>query len=203
MAPVSCGVLLGVGPGEELGSCDRVTRPKGTTMGSDVLVRIGARLAEGDISALEDCYRQLGPLVLSYLHRYIPSPEAEDVLRQVFVEVWRHRDRYDPGRPLTSWVWGIARTRAVDHLRARPPGSVGRDVIDELAGDDGRDATERHAWAVDVRRGLDLLPPALSQVLRLAYLGHLTQAEIAAQLAIPLGTVKTRTHQALQLIDLS
>jgi len=163
-----------------------------------VLHAIGVRLAHGELSALEDCYRQLGPLVLSYLRRYVSPSEAEDVLQRVFIEVWRHQDRFDPGRSLHGWVLGIARKRAIDHLRARPQGVVALDEMRELTGDDGREIAERYAWAIDVRRALAMLPPPQREVLVLAYFERHTQAEIARKLGIPIGTVKTRMSRGMQ-----
>ncbi len=159
---------------------------------------IGARLAKGELSALEDCYRQLGPFVLSYLRRYVSRDEAEDVLQRVFVEVWRSQHRYDPGQSLTAWVLGIARKRAIDQLRTRRKDVVPLDEIRELSGDDGRETAERFAWAMDVRSALAELPDPQREVLRLAYFGQLTQTEIATRLAVPLGTVKTRMSRGMQ-----
>lgn len=162
------------------------------------LQAIGARLAAGEAGALEECYRRLGPMVLGYLRRYVPPADAEDVLQKVFIELWRHTDRYDPNRPLQAWVFDIARKRAIDHLRSRPSGVVSLDGVRELAGEDGDETADRYAWAADLHQALDLLPEPQSQVLRLAYFDHLTQAEIAARLSIPLGTVKTRTARGMQ-----
>lgn len=159
---------------------------------------LGVRLAAGEVAALEDCYRRLGPMVLAYLRRYVPPADAEDVLQKVFVELWRHTDRYDPNRPLEGWVLGIARKRAIDHLRAQPRGVVSLDGVRELTGDDGREAADRYAWAADVHRALGLLPDPQREVLRLAYFDQLTQSEIADRLSIPLGTVKTRMARGMQ-----
>ncbi len=159
---------------------------------------IGARLARGELSALEECYRQFGPLVLSYLRRYVARDEAEDVLQRVFVEVWRSQERYDPGQSLTAWVLGIARKRAIDLLRTRRRDVVPLDEVRELSGEDGRVTAGRFAWAIDVRRALDELPDPQREVLRLAYFGQLTQTEIAARLQVPLGTVKTRMSRGMQ-----
>src|SRR5690349_17385153 len=77
---------------------------------------LGRRLAS-DPGALQDCYAALSPMVLAYLRRFVPRDEAEDVLQQVFLDVWRSRDRFDPSRRLEPWVLNIAHRRAVDHLR--------------------------------------------------------------------------------------
>jgi RNA polymerase sigma factor (sigma-70 family) len=162
------------------------------------LAEIGERLNQGQPEALEDCYRTLGPLVMSYLSRYVPQPDIEDVLQRVFYEVWRVHERYDPDRSLRGWVLGIARKRAIDHLRRRRDVVVPLDSMREITGDDGREVAERLVWADEVRTALDLLPQLQREVIELAYFEGYTQTEIALALDIPLGTVKTRTSRGLQ-----
>jgi RNA polymerase sigma factor (sigma-70 family) len=162
------------------------------------LADIGARLNRGEPEALEDAYRSLGPLVMSYLSRYVPQPDIEDVLQRVFYEVWRVHDRYDPAQSLRGWVLGIARKRAIDQLRRRREGVVSLDSVREIKGDDGRETADRLAWADEVRGALDLLPDLQREVIELAYFEGYTQSEIASLLSIPLGTVKTRTARGLQ-----
>jgi RNA polymerase sigma factor (sigma-70 family) len=162
------------------------------------LADIGARLHQGEPEALEAAYRTLGPLVMSYLARYVPQPDIEDVLQRVFYEVWRVHDRYNPDLPLRAWVISIARKRAIDHLRKRRDVVVPIDSMREIVGDDGRDVAERLVWASEVRSALDMLPEPQRTVIELAYFDGYTQVEIAAALDIPLGTVKTRTARGLQ-----
>jgi RNA polymerase sigma factor, sigma-70 family len=166
------------------------------------LDEIGVRLNQGSPEALEQCYRMLGPLVASYVARYVPRPDVEDVLQRVFYEVWRARARYDPQRSLQAWVLGIARKRAIDQLRKHRDVVVPLDSIREISGEDGRAVAERLVWADEVRRALDMLPDAQRQVLELAYFAGHTQAEIAVVLHVPLGTVKTRTARGLQRMAL-
>ncbi len=71
--------------------------------------------------ALEECYARYGRPVLAFLRRYVGPDEAEDVLQRTFVDVWRNADRYDPRRPLSTWVFTIAHHRAVDTLRRHRP----------------------------------------------------------------------------------
>ncbi len=162
------------------------------------LAEIGERLVQGQPEALEDCYRTLGPLVMSYLSRYVPQPDIEDVMQRVFYEVWRVHERYDPNLSLRGWVLGIARKRAIDHLRKRKDVVVPIDSMREITGEDGRDVVERLVWADEVRTALDLLPSLQREVIELAYFKGYTQTEIATVLDIPLGTVKTRTSRGLQ-----
>lgn len=162
------------------------------------LAEIGERLVLGQPEALEDCYRTLGPLVMSYVSRYVPQPDVEDVVQRVFYEVWRVHDRYDPQLSLRGWVLGIARKRAIDHLRKRRDVVVPLDAMREITGDDGREVVERLVWADEVRKALDMLPALQRHVIELAYFEGYTQTEIAVALDIPLGTVKTRTSRGLQ-----
>ena len=162
------------------------------------LADIGERLVQGQPEALEECYRTLGPLVMSYLARYVPQPDIEDVMQRVFYEVWRVHERYDPNLSLRGWVLGIARKRAIDHLRKRKDVVVPLDSMREITGDDGREVAERLVWADEVRTALDLLSASQREVIELAYFEGYTQTEIALALDIPLGTVKTRTSRGLQ-----
>ncbi|MCW2498087.1 sigma-70 family RNA polymerase sigma factor [Jatrophihabitans sp.] len=175
-----------VGPGHERTSVEAA------------LNDIGERLNQGQPEALEEAYRTLGPLVMSYLARYVPQPDIEDVMQKVFYEVWRVHERYDPSLSLRGWVLGIARKRAIDHLRKRKDVVVPLDSMREITGDDGREVAERLVWADEVRSALDLLPELQRQVIELAYFDGYTQTEIAMALDIPLGTVKTRTSRGLQ-----
>lgn len=162
------------------------------------LADIGERLNRGEPEALEEAYRSLGPLVMSYLSRYVPQPDIEDVMQRVFYEVWRVHERFDPDLSLRGWVLGIARKRAIDHLRKRRDVVVPLDSMREMTGDDGREIAERFVWADEVRGALNLLPELQREVIELAYFEGYTQTEIAVALDIPLGTVKTRTARGLQ-----
>jgi RNA polymerase sigma-70 factor (ECF subfamily) len=162
------------------------------------LADIAARLHEGRPDALEDAYRSLGPLVKSYLTRYVPQPDIEDVLQRVFYEVWRVHDRSAPNLSLRAWVPSIARKRATDHLRKRRDVIVPLESMRQIAGDDGRELAERMAWADEVRTALAALPEQQRAVIELAYFGGYTQSEVAQELDVPLGTVKTRTARGLQ-----
>lgn len=92
---------------------------------------------------------------------------------------------------------GIARRRSIDHLRRR------HDVVDvttvrDLVGERGDEVLNQMIWASQVRAGLDQLPEEQREALVLSYFHDLTQAEIAAQLAVPLGTVKARMARGMQ-----
>jgi RNA polymerase sigma-70 factor (ECF subfamily) len=135
---------------------------------------------------------------MSYLSRYVPQADIEDVMQRVFYEVWRVHDRFDPEQSLRAWVLSIARKRAIDHLRKRRDVVVPIESMREITGEDGREIADRLVWADEVRGALDLLPDLQREVIEMAYFAQYTQREIASALEVPLGTVKTRTARGLQ-----
>lgn len=135
---------------------------------------------------------------MSYLGRYVPKADVEDVMQRVFYELWRVHERYDPSQSLRGWVLGIARKRAIDHLRRQRDTVVSLDSVREITGDDGREIADRMAWADEIRSALGELPGPQREVIELAYFQGYTQSEISVALDVPLGTVKTRTARGLQ-----
>ncbi len=169
---------------------------------SDVeLLHAIARGDEGALARLYDAYRVI---LFGLLVRILNSrEEAEDILQEVFVQVWRRAKDFDDerGRPFT-WLVTLARSRAIDRLRslaARQRLATGaaqeqeqiEDVSDALT-----DAVRAEQQAV-VRSALAELPPEQRQTLVLAYFDGLTQSEIASKLNAPLGTVKTRMRSGM------
>jgi RNA polymerase sigma-70 factor (ECF subfamily) len=163
------------------------------------LLRAIARGDEEAIAALYDRYRLiLFGLILRILHS---QPEAEDVLQEVFLQVWRRASDFDEkrGRPFT-WLVTLARSRAIDRLRSL--GSRDRTAIEAA-----RAATDNIVDAADdavkseqgeiVRSALKELPEEQRRALFLAYFEGLTQSEIARRLNSPLGTVKTRMRSGM------
>ena len=157
-----------------------------------------AQLVTDPQEAIGEIYVALGSTVRSYLQHYVGHDDADDILQQVFYEVWRHNTRYDPSRSLTAWVLGIARKRAIDHLRRQRHLAVALPDLEGVAGEDGRELAERYARAQEVRAALTRLPNEQREVLVLAYFGRFTQSEIATHLDVPLGTVKARAFRGLR-----
>lgn len=153
---------------------------------------LGLRLAQREEAALEDAYTTYAPPLLSFVSRFVGPAEAEDVLQRTFIDVWRNAEAYDPQQRFTSWLFTIARRRAIDSLRTRRHDVVTFEQARELVGEDGRDTAERYADAADVHSALRRLPEHERVVIELAYFGGLTQTEIARELELPLGTVKAR-----------
>ena len=106
--------------------------------------------------------------------------------------------RYDPSRSLAGWVLGIARNRAIDHLRRQRNTAVALETLDDIPGEDGRELAERNARSHEVRSALTRLPEEQREVVVLAYFGGYTQSEISRRLELPLGTVKARAFRGLR-----
>jgi RNA polymerase sigma factor (sigma-70 family) len=170
-------------------------RPVMNMAADQAVSSLGAQLVHDRQVAIEEIYLALGPTVRSYLQHLVGPDDADDVLQRVFYEVWRHNGRYDPSRSLTAWVLGIARKRAIDHLRRRRHIAGTLDDLEHIVGEDGRELAERYARAHEVRDALTRLPDEQCEVLVLAYFGRFTQSEIATHLQVPLGTVKARAFR--------
>lgn len=163
------------------------------------LLRAIARRDEAALASLYDRYRLI---LFGLLLRIVNSrEEAEDVLQEVFVQVWRRAADFDErrGKPFT-WLVTLARSRAIDRLRqigarARLAVAAAQEAPPE-ASDAAQDASRSEQKEI-VAEALLRLPEEQRQALLLAYFEGLTQSEIAARLGTPLGTVKTRMRSGL------
>ena len=152
-------------------------------------------MANGDREALATLYERHGGILLGLALRIVRERrEAEDLLHDVFLEAWRSAKDFDPKRGrVRTWLAIRMRSRALDHQKsarvARNAGEVGL----ELVPDDAARVTPDHAR---VRAALGGLAPEQRRVLELAYFEGLSCSEIAARIAIPVGTVKSRLAAA-------
>ena len=151
-------------------------------------------LTGGDAAALGEFYDRFAGLVNGLALRILRNTtEAEDVVQEVFIQVWRQAERFDPSRGSPeAWLCTIARTRALDRLRRR---TARREEASDAA--PGVSAVPRTEEALAVRKALEGLSADQRHALELAYYEGLTHTEIAARLGEPLGTVKTRIRTAM------
>ena len=167
----------------------------------DALAAMG-RLQAGDAAALKGLYDRYAALLYGVILRMVgQAAEAEDVLQQVWIQAWRGAASYDPARgSVASWLLTMARSRALDRLRSlasrRREGGTEAPVPDPRSPDPAA-GLESRGRAERVRAALDRIDPRHREVLELAFFGGLTQAEIAARLGKPLGTVKTWARTGL------
>jgi RNA polymerase sigma-70 factor, ECF subfamily len=172
---------------------------------------LAARLAAGDDHALTEVFDALARSVYGSALRVLGDyGSAQDVVQDVFVELWAHPGRYDPAAgTLRTYLTVLARRRAVDVLRSELRRAARQERSYRLtpappalgAGDEMM-ATETASL---IRAAVDELPPSQRQVIELAYFEGLTCREVAHAVGIPEGTAKSRLRLALaklgQILD--
>ena len=161
------------------------------------------RMRDTDESALETLYARYGGLVYTLARRIVGDTElAREVLQDTFLRAWDGRETYDAARGRVAWwLMGIARNRAVDVLRSRVHQARLRERerltpgMREPARGDGPESMGLRRAIVDA---LQALTAVQRRAIELAYYGGLTQSEIARELSEPLGTIKSRTRDAME-----
>lgn len=159
-------------------------------------------IAARDEAALAQLYDRYRLILFGLLMRILNNrEEAEDVLQEVFLEVWRKAEDFDEnrGRPFT-WLVTLARSRGIDRLRTlaardRVAEAGARAAAEEFS-DAATDAFKSEQRGL-INQALAQLPDEQKRPLMLAYFDGLTQSEIATRLGAPLGTVKTRMRTGL------
>lgn len=161
------------------------------------------RLQAHEERALEELYDSYGSLAFTVACRILTDrQQAEDVVQDVFLSVWRNATRYDPERSnFRSWFLTIVRNRCFDKLRGRavrPQISHEAEIADKPGSQDVASDVVRSLTAETVRHAMGHLPTEQRETLELAYYQGLSQSEISQKMAVPLGTVKGRVRMAMQ-----
>ena len=153
---------------------------------------------------LRELYRRYAPELFGFATSALGDRElAEEVVQDVFAQLWRHAEAYDERRAsVRTWLYAIARNRIIDaHRRAAArPKRAEEDTLDTAAEIDA--ALEHAVLRWQVKSALARLSPAHREVIRLAHYGGLTMREIAERTGVPLGTIKSRTSYALRHLRL-
>jgi len=154
---------------------------------------------------LRELYRRYAPELFGFATSALGDRElAEEVVQDVFAQLWRHAGDYDQRRAsVRTWLYAIARNRIIDaHRRAaaRPKRAEDEDSLETAAEID--QALDHAVLRWQVTTALARLSPAHREVIRLAHYGGLTMREIAERTGVPLGTVKSRTSYALRHLRL-
>jgi RNA polymerase sigma-70 factor (ECF subfamily) len=157
-----------------------------------------AAIRSGNEGAMAELYDRYSSIVYSVALRILgDSAAAEDVLQEVFMQLWRRPGAFDAGRGnLAPWLAVIARNRAIDGLRKRHPETDIDDIVVAVVPDMAGEA-ERSRAMQKVRGVLEAMPAVQRSALEMAYFEGLTHTEIAAKTGEPLGTVKTRIRSGL------
>ena len=161
---------------------------------------VRTRFRDGDPEAVRTVYTVYAPLVYAVAHRVLGDRAlSEEAAQETFLKAWRGARSVDPNRELGPWLMTIAKRVAIDVYRREALRSGRR--RDELMPDDpalsAPPATEEDLHAAwDVRSAVLALPEEEREVVRLQHLEGFTHAQIAERMAIPLGTVKSRSFRA-------
>lgn len=173
------------------------------TADSTSAVRLIQQIANQDREAFSRFYDRFSTLVFTLAMRMLKArSDAENLLQEVFVQIWRQAENYSPERGSPeAWIINIARSRAIDKIRAIR--KMGRSVpaADPLRAQFG-EKVESSVVESDVRIAMNgalaNLSEAQRKLMEMAYLDGLTQTEIAERLAEPLGTVRNKMRTGIQ-----
>jgi RNA polymerase sigma-70 factor (ECF subfamily) len=153
---------------------------------------------------LRELYRRYAGELFGFAANALGDREqAEEVVQDVFAQLWRHAGEYDQRRAsVRTWLYAIARNRIVDaHRRAAVrPKYAEEDSVESAAEIDA--ALDQAVLRWQITAALARLSPTHREVIRLAHYGGLTMREIAERTGVPLGTVKSRTSYALRHLRL-
>jgi RNA polymerase sigma-70 factor (ECF subfamily) len=161
------------------------------------------RIVQRDQTALAELYDRYACLLSSVLNRILRDTQvAEEILQDIFFQLWRNPSRFDPARgSLPGWLMVIARHRAISQLRRHNP----------AAGDELAEAAVVSTFNIEsaasqkqlldrVRSALEILPAEQRAAIELAYFEGMSHSEIARHTGDPLGTVKTRLRSAVETL---
>ena len=165
------------------------------------------KIAGRDSHALSELYDRYSRLVYSMISSVVKNQEeTEDVMQELFVQVWERAVTFDPARgSVYTWIVTLARNRAIDRVRSKNFQKTGK-IVAGVDPDMLSNAGERSPFDLVIaeershamRDALNRIPAEQREVIHIAYFGGMSQSEIAAHLKIPLGTVKTRMRHGMK-----
>ena len=168
---------------------------------------LASRVATGDVGAFAALYDRYAARVYAWAAHIVGSGDADDVTQEIFVKLWDKAATFDAQRGrFAAWFGAVARHHILARARrwSRERRATAAEEIEELLAEtpDPAPSVETQAWWTERDAALAAavreLPPEQRRVIVLAYFGGLSQSDIAAVTATPLGTVKKRTRLALQ-----
>ncbi len=187
-----------------------VVPPDGSHAGGTPVAATGPDLgglltasARGDEAAFSELYDHTSSRMFGLVLRVVRDrAQAEEVLQECFLDIWRHCARFDPGRgSALSWMMTIAHRKSVDRVRAAESDGRRSEVYgvtnQSRPYDETSETVERALDTERVRRALESLTETQRGALELAYFGGYTHTEVARMLDLPLGTAKTRIRDGL------
>ena len=166
----------------------------------EVIELVGANRRDAALAGILQAYRRK---VFGLAYSFVRNREtAEDVAQEVFIRVWRALPSFDGRASLSTWIYTIARNASLSALRDRRHGEsleapdAAAAVETQLEGPVDAHPVESSAERAALQRLVDRLPDKQRQVVLLYYMQEQSHEEVAAMLAMPVGTVKTLLHRA-------
>jgi RNA polymerase sigma-70 factor, ECF subfamily len=195
----------------------RANNPHGLPARSDEELLLAYR-SRADREAFEELVRRYEKELYGYLRHYLNDAEmAEDVFQQTFLQVHLKCDQFEEGRKVRPWLYTVATNQAIDCQRRNKRhrmASIDRRAQRDMDGESGAlveslggveadpgDAVESAEQQAEVRRAVEALPEQVRQVVMLVYFQGLKYREAADILGIPVGTVKSRLHAAIEKLS--
>src|SRR6516164_6892925 len=156
-------------------------------------------VADGDKHALEQLFTRHSARIYRFVLRITGNAAlSEDIVSEVFLEVWRRPGRFEGKAQVSTWMFAIARNKALQALRSRwqkpSDGDGAAEVVDNA--DDPEAAVHEKSRSIVLRKCLSRLSPAQREIVDLVYYHEKSVAEVAQIVGIPAGTVKTRMFRA-------
>lgn len=163
--------------------------------------RLIVRIANGDKAAFAALYETFAPRLYGYLRLQVTSDgDIEDVMQDTFVTVWRSASRYTGASSVDTWIFGIARHKLMDWMRAKyrqPPVLLSEPAfMNELSLTVEEDFADSVATTLSIEKALESLPPPYAEMFYLVYKESMSYKDIGALMGISEGTVKSRMYHA-------
>ena len=177
-------------------------RPERQTEGGSNDWSLLLRIRQKDEAALSELYDRYSGLVYSQAHRILrDAGAAEEILQDLFYQVWRTAERFDPSRgSLAGWLLVAARNRAISRLR-RKTGKIEEPEENGVAFSATLDNRSTQNLLLEkVRTVMSSLPQAQREAVEFAYFEGMSHSEIAEKTGEPLGTIKTRIRSAMEML---
>jgi RNA polymerase sigma-70 factor (ECF subfamily) len=166
------------------------------TTSDEALIRA---IGEGDKRAMHDLFTRHNVRVYRFVLRLTGRPSlAEDLVNEVFLEVWRHADRFEARSQVSTWLLAIARFKAISAMRQRQHEELDEDVMMQVEdpADDPEESVMKSDRSALVRKCLTQLSPTHREIIDLVYYHEKSVAEAGEIIGIPQATVKTRMFYA-------
>jgi RNA polymerase sigma factor (sigma-70 family) len=159
-------------------------------------------LVAGDISAFAPIYKDYSPMVYGLILKIVKEEkEAENLLQEVFIKVWSKIAMYDPDKgSFATWIINITRNTAIDFTKTTYYKQKVKNQKEDLVvlNENDHPAIYQKTDTIGLKKLVDNLSPVCRQIIDLMYYKGFTQQEIADQLQMPIGTIKTRSRMAIK-----